>query len=323
MSIEEKIFQKSQLVEKKLLTFGFQKQKDKYYYQKNIMNNKFLVDIIIDKDNRVSGKIYDNKTREEYTNFRIENFGAYANLIRDSYFSLLKEIRDNCFISKYFNSKQANRLVDLIKKEFNSDPEFLWDRNPNYGVFRDEASDKWLAIIMSVSKDKIIPKALGEVEIINVKVSDLNKKGLYPAYHMNKDNWASIILDDSLTDQEIMELIKLNYDTIAASHTWLIPANPKYFDLITAFKQKSILDWHKITNINDGDIVYIYVTQPYSAILYRCLVTMSNSIGMKMKLERKYDKSLFSLDKLKEFGVTAVRSPRRIPNKLAKILEKA
>ena len=38
----------------------------------------------------------------------------------------------------------------------------------------------------------------------------LNKKGIYTAYHMNKKNWVSIILDDTLKDEEIMKMVELS-----------------------------------------------------------------------------------------------------------------
>ena len=53
-----------------------------------------------------------------------------------------------------------------------------------------------------------------EVEIINVKLNEekikklLKQKGFYQAYHMNKKNWISIILDNTLSDDEIMSYIE-------------------------------------------------------------------------------------------------------------------
>ena len=53
-----------------------------------------------------------------------------------------------------------------------------------------------------------------EVEIINVKLNEekikklLKQKGFYQAYHMNKKNWISIILDNTLSDDEIMTYIE-------------------------------------------------------------------------------------------------------------------
>ncbi len=59
-----------------------------------------------------------------------------------------------------------------------------------------------------------------EVEAINVKVDSdkvkdiLAQKGYYPAFHMNKKCWVSIILDDTLSDTEIQNLIDDSYASV-------------------------------------------------------------------------------------------------------------
>lgn len=37
------------------------------------------------------------------------------------------------------------------------------------------------------------------------------KKGFFPAYHMNKDSWISILLDGSVSEEEIKNLLDLSY----------------------------------------------------------------------------------------------------------------
>lgn len=59
-----------------------------------------------------------------------------------------------------------------------------------------------------------------EVEVINVKVDKdkinglLPQTGFYPAFHMNKKCWVSIILDDTLADEEIQKRIDDSYVSI-------------------------------------------------------------------------------------------------------------
>ena len=43
----------------------------------------------------------------------------------------------------------------------------------------------------------------------------LSIKGFLPAYHMNKNHWISIVLDDSVTDNQIIPLLELSYDIVA------------------------------------------------------------------------------------------------------------
>ncbi|MBP3799889.1 MAG: MmcQ/YjbR family DNA-binding protein, partial [Bacilli bacterium] len=42
----------------------------------------------------------------------------------------------------------------------------------------------------------------------------LKKKGYYEAYHMNKKSWITIILDDTVSDNDIKKLIDNSYSII-------------------------------------------------------------------------------------------------------------
>ena len=43
---------------------------------------------------------------------------------------------------------------------------------------------------------------------------------------------------------------------------------------------------------------------------------------MKIKLLKKYGNNEFTFDKLKEYGVTSIRSPRRVPSRLCQELDR-
>lgn len=64
----------------------------------------------------------------------------------------------------------------------------------------------------TVFKEKTI--VLFTIDIINLKVNPEKGegvtaiKGIYPGYHMNHQNWISVILDDALPDEKIMRLIE-------------------------------------------------------------------------------------------------------------------
>ena len=66
---------------------------------------------------------------------------------------------------------------------------------------------------MPIDKKRLTPTASGQTEIINLKIDDkkipllLTQKGFYPAYHMNKKYWITLILDETLNDEIIFQLI--------------------------------------------------------------------------------------------------------------------
>lgn len=338
MDFEKDIFSRKKINFNKLEKYGFKKEKDIYRFSKKFMNN-FRAEICIDKNGKVSGKVYDTEIGDEYINFRIESqIGDFVGRVRECYKNILNDIAINCCENLYFSSNQANRITELINKKYKDVPEFLWENTPRAGAFRNPNNKKWYGLIMNINKSKI-DEGDYEVEIINVKIDSkkipklLTKKGYYKAYHMNKENWITIILDDTLSDEEIENCIEESHTYTEQSNEWIVPANPKYYDVVKAFCEKDVILWKQSSNINIGDIVYLYVAQPYSAILYKCEALEVNipyesennlniSKVMKIKLLEKYDKSKYTFELLKEYGVRAIRGPRSMPNQLSKKINK-
>lgn len=117
----------------------------------------------------------------------------------------------------YFITEQANRITKRIIEKYDNEPEFAWDRFPGYGIFRNSSNGKWYVIILNIDRSKIDKDNSGEIEVINVKLNNeeipnlLKKEGIYPAYHMNKKNWVTITLDDTLSDEEIMDYVNISH----------------------------------------------------------------------------------------------------------------
>ncbi|MDE6655721.1 MAG: MmcQ/YjbR family DNA-binding protein, partial [Anaeroplasmataceae bacterium] len=215
MSIESEVFKKKKIHIEKLLEYGFEKIKESYVYFIS-MKNDFKASIVVDEKMNVSGKIFDQE--EEYTNFRISNLkGEFVNSVREEYKSILQDIADRCCEKLYFITPQANRITNEVIKLYHNEPEFLWESSPDHGIFRNPDNQKWYALIAYIEKSKLVKNALGKTEIINLKIKEdereslLKRNGFYLAWHMNKKSWITIILDDTVSDSEVMELIKKSH----------------------------------------------------------------------------------------------------------------
>lgn len=338
MSIESEVFKKYIPNNNKLIKYGFKKYNNEYKFSKIFMDNTFRADIVIDDKGQIIGKVIELELDEEYTNFRIEgNIGEFVGSVREEYKSILQDIVNSSFEKEYFIYEQTNRITKLINEKYNVSPEFLWDFVPDYGVFRNERSNKWFGMVMNLDKSKILQTETGEVEVLNLKLDDnvskaLKIKGVYSPYHSSKKNWVSIILDNTLSDEKIMELVDLSYDISNIKGEWIIPANPKYYDIINAFNETDTIIWKQSNNIWAGDIVYLYVAAPISAILYKCEVlevdipykyndkNVSMKKVMKIKLLRRYEQDKFTFEKLNEYGIKAIRGPRGLTDELSKDL---
>lgn len=340
MNIENEIFKKSKIDYDKLISYGFKMIDGKYIISKTILNSSFRVDVEISDIGIVKGKIIDLSFNEEYTNYRIENqTGEFASKIRKEFENILLDIKNSCTTTNYFITNQANRIANLIVEKYNDIPKFAWDKFPGYGIFKNPNNDKWYGLIMNINKSKI-DNGNEEVEILNVKLNEdeighlLNKKGFYKAYHMNKENWITILLDDTIKDEEIMNYIEESHKFTEQINEWIVPANPKYYDIINCFNDTDTIMWKQSNNINIGDLVYLYVADPYSAILYKCEVlevnipyeyedkNLSMSKIMKIKLLEKFDEDKYTFEKLNKYGIKAIRGPRRMPEELSKVINK-
>ena len=218
MTIEEDIFKKYTTNFKKLIEYGFSKNKAVYHYEKLFRNNEFKAVIEISKEGVIVGKVYDSENNDEFLPLKIETQqGAFVAEIREEYKSILIDIRDNCFSENYFIFPQSNRITDIIIKKYGDNPNFMWERFDGYGVFKNANNNKWYGIIMNIDYSKLGLNNKKPVEVINVKLDKdkiqelLKKDGFYPAWHMNKNSWITITLDETLSDDEIMDLIEESY----------------------------------------------------------------------------------------------------------------
>ncbi|MCM1387888.1 MAG: hypothetical protein NC231_11200 [Bacillus sp. (in: Bacteria)] len=114
---------------------------------------------------------------------------------------------------------------------------------------------------------------------------------------------------------------------------WIIPANPKYYDVVGAFEASNIVTWKQSSDIHVGDMIYMYVAAPYSAILYKCRAievdipyefsdeNLTLKQAMTVELIEKYEPGVWTFERIKQFGVYAVRGPRSMPAELKREME--
>lgn len=238
-----------------------------------------------------------------------------------------------------------------IKKKYKVSPEYPWAKYDRKAVFRHADNKKWFALVMDVPKDKLGQHGDAYVDVVNLKVDDMffrdiliQQNGILPAYHMNKQHWISVLLDGTVPLEKVFDLINMSFMATASAKKktkvrgpkeWIIPANPKYYDILHAFDDRDEIDWKQGAGIKAGDTVFMYVAAPVSAILYKCKVTetdipykyqdqnLSIRALMKIRLLKRYAPEKFPFDVLKkEYGILAIRGPRGIPHSLREALKR-
>ncbi len=109
-------------------------------------------------------------------------------------------------------------IEKYINENYDILPEYPWDDSPNAATFKHKDNKKWFALIMDIPYDRLKIKKEGLVDVINLKnlpelIGGLRQEeGIYPAYHMNKEHWISVVLDGSISKEKVCKLIDFSYE---------------------------------------------------------------------------------------------------------------
>ena len=209
------IFKAYQFNSKKAKEYGFIENQGVWTYSSTILQGDFLMMVTVE-DGDLSFQVYDQETGELYPQVHMESMrGTFVGSVREACLEVLYSIRKACFEVQEFLCPQTKRIMAFVQEKFGNQLEYLWEKSPDTAVLRHEDNQKWYAILMRISWDRLDKGRDGLVEAVNLKhdqVADLlSQNGIYPAFHMNKRYWISLPLDDTLTDERVLELFKRSW----------------------------------------------------------------------------------------------------------------
>ena len=102
------------------------------------------------------------------------------------------------------------------KQQYDVEPDYPW--NDWNAVLRHKDNRKWFGLVLEINGGKLGMDTEKMVDLLNIKCdpmligSLLLRRGFFPAYHMNKDNWVSILLDAPENDEKIKSLLDMSYE---------------------------------------------------------------------------------------------------------------
>ena len=209
------IFKAYQFNIKKAKEYGFVEKQGVWTYSSTILQGDFLMKITVE-DSDLTFQVFDQETGELYPQVHMESMrGTFVGTVREACLEVLYDIRKACFEVQEFLCPQTKRIMALVREKYGNQLEYLWEKSPDTAVLRHEDNQKWYAILMRIPWDRLDKGRDGLVEAVNLKhdqVADLlSQNGIYPAFHMNKRYWISLPLDDTLTDEKVLELFERSW----------------------------------------------------------------------------------------------------------------
>ena len=97
-------------------------------------------------------------------------------------------------------------LFEFCLDTYGTVPDNPFDEDFETAVLRHENNRKWFGIVMRVSRRKFGFESDEVIDVVNLKQptemfgSFGATDGVYPAYHMNKLHWISVLLPDAPDD---------------------------------------------------------------------------------------------------------------------------
>lgn len=196
----------------KLLKYGFKKEGKNYTYKVSLDNDLYA---IFSLDIKLYISVYDQDGLE-YIPFKVKNNnGTYASFIKDKIENIKNDIIEKCFIKNNFKDK----ILSYVYKKYKTKEEYPWEDSPDYYTLK--VNGKWYLLYMNIKYELIDKEKKGMVDVINLKLDPnmieqlIDNKTYFPAYHMNKKYWITVLLDNNIDFEIVCSLIDQSFEIVA------------------------------------------------------------------------------------------------------------
>ncbi len=108
-------------------------------------------------------------------------------------------------------------FFEYCRMTYGTEPDHPFDGDGDTAVLRHCGSRKWYALAMRVSRRRFGIDSDEMIDVVNMKQpiemfgSFTPEQGVYPAYHMNKLHWVSVLLPDA-PDDVVKFLLSASYE---------------------------------------------------------------------------------------------------------------
>ena len=201
---------------KRAIAYGFSRTEAGLELKKELPGvGLYAVFVIAGKSFEVN--VFDADTDEEYLPFNVlDNITGFVTGIREQVEDLVQEIKEKCLL----NSNMKLRLMEYCERKFGTEPEAPWEDSPDAYTFKTAKRNKWYALFMTIPYKSLGLVAKGTLDVVNIKLPPEKVLGLidrvhfYPAYHMNKKHWITIVLDKEVDEPFVQQLLEESYGLV-------------------------------------------------------------------------------------------------------------
>ena len=122
-----------------------------------------------------------------------------------------------------FLAMNKQHFFEYCLNTYGTSPDYPFDEDFETAVMRHSDNRKWYAIVMRESRRKFGFDSDEVIDVVNLKLptemfgSFGAADGVYPAYHMNKLHWISVLLPDASNDV-VQFLVNVSFEATRATN---------------------------------------------------------------------------------------------------------
>ena len=201
---------------KRAIAYGFSRTEAGLELKKELPGvGLYAIFVIAGKSFEVN--VFDADTDEEYLPFNVlDNITGFVTGIREQVEDLVQEIKEKCLL----NSNMKLRLMEYCERKLGTEPEAPWEDSPDAYTFKTAKRNKWYALFMTIPYKSLGLAAKGTLDVVNIKLPPekildlIDRVHFYPAYHMNKKHWITIVLDKEVDETLVQQLLEESYGLV-------------------------------------------------------------------------------------------------------------
>ena len=199
----------------KLICFGFEECGEKLILKKQISSGEFYVLLQI-TEKTVTAEVFETETREKYVLFDVPSAqGAFVGALRNEVKALIDEVRRKCFDASDINQK----YLEFLESEFCTCGDTPWaDEGDTTSTVYRLPNRKWFALVMKIKFKNLGFESDEPVWVVNLKAENIDsivdRKSVFPAYHMNKKYWITVLLTSVTDFDQLCALTRRSYELV-------------------------------------------------------------------------------------------------------------
>lgn len=159
-------------------------------------------------------EVTDTESGWEYDLFNVASSGgATVSSLREEVEAFLAEIGRSC----YGVRQNRAEVLRYCRETYGTEADYPF-QDSNAQVVR-KPSGKWYGLLMTIPMEKLDPRKKGDVDVLNLKATPAriaapDGQFVFPAWHMNRKYWISVLLDSNIPEELLHTLIDESYHLV-------------------------------------------------------------------------------------------------------------